>query len=252
MYKVLLIDDEPWILKDIELLVDWEGLGFKVIGKISDSEQAMYFIKKQQPELIICDIKMPGLNGLDLMRMVKKRFGNIFVVFLSAYSEFSYAKEAIEIGAFDYILKPTEKNELIKVVAKARKILDKDKEEKYFNKEDIEDSGLPEVSNDIIEKIIEEIEDKYNQDLRLQDLADKYHVNYNYLGQLFKKEIGKTFTNYLVELRIKKAIELFSKDFLFYEVAKIVGYNDYYHFCKIFKKHKGMNPSEYKKIHIDS
>lgn len=485
MYKVLLIDDEPWILKDMELLVDWASLGFKIVAKISDPEQAIYLIKEQRPDLVICDIKMPGLNGIELIKMVKKRFNDLFVVFLSAYSEFSYAKQAIALGAFDYILKPIEKSELTDLLLRIRSKLKKDEEQKnkllryrsselfleliegrpdsgmiksklrqigyelpyenyliavvdfiddnnlkswqsdmqdcfpscrlvffqlgeqkwvvlfnynnssfienqpclndlkiitdrynlligcsnnfsdltlikhyykqaelmaysyyiykkrgiylysqynnnykelliaikglttpddfknllkelpgiiidkqvnleeiaylynqlrekaniFFNLDSelelldpldivysfnnleelfaqladfiISENNFSGVSHDIIERILDQIAEKYDQDLRLQDLADKYHLNYNYLSQLFKKETGQTFTNYLVELRIEKAIELFSKDLLFYEIAKRVGYSDYYHFCKIFKKHKGMNPSEFKKAYID-
>jgi len=130
MYKVLLIDDEPWILKDMELLVDWASLGFKIVAKISDPEQAIYLIKEQRPDLVICDIKMPGLNGIELIKMVKKRFNDLFVVFLSAYSEFSYAKQAIALGAFDYILKPIEKSELTDLLLRIRSKLKKDEEQK--------------------------------------------------------------------------------------------------------------------------
>lgn len=241
MYKVILIDDEPWLLKDMELLIDWERFGFEVTAKISDSEQAIYMIKKHRPDLIICDIKMPGLNGIELMKMVKQRFNDIFVVFVSAYSEFSYAKQAIEMGAYNYILKPTEEEELSNTLKKIATLLDKEKEDIYYNTGE---------SHDIVGDIIEEIQLNFNEDLKLQDLADKYHVNYNYLSQLFKKETGKTFTNYLVEFRIERAIRLFSEDLLFYEIAKKVGYNDYYHFCKIFKKHKGISPREFKNMHI--
>src|SRR5690554_1668293 len=147
MFNVLLIDDEPWILKDLDLLIDWKEYGFEVIAHSHDSNQALHLIKEKCPDLIICDIKMPRLNGIDLMKIVKRSFEEIYVVFLSAYGEFKYARQAIELGAFDYILKPAEEKELKDLLSRVREQL----EEKEAQKKRIKKYQLLELFMELIE-----------------------------------------------------------------------------------------------------
>ena len=108
MYKVLIADDEVWIGFGIKKLIHKSGQPFTVIGEAPNGIRAYEMVKKEQPDLLITDIRMPGLNGLELMRKLRAEENPVSVVFISGYAEFEYAREAISLGAFDYLLKPIE------------------------------------------------------------------------------------------------------------------------------------------------
>lgn len=105
-HKVMIIDDEPWIVKDIIALLDWNGMGYQIAAVSSDVWEAELLISKHAPDLILCDIRMPGMSGLELMEKVKRKHPGICFLFMSAYSEFTYAVRAVQLGAFDYLIKP--------------------------------------------------------------------------------------------------------------------------------------------------
>ncbi len=488
MYKVMLIDDEPWILKDLREIFNWNELGFEIVAEAGKVDGAEAIIARYQPDLIISDIRMPGMSGLELMSRIKRKYSDTLVVFISAHSEFDYAKQAIQMGAFDYILKPAKAAELEEVLKKAwLQIVEinrvKDKIRQFDNIQMLLDvleskkshisikkqlsrsgfipeqddyafaiikklengdvpnmsfwqecimSGLPRsgclpvrtsegkwvflmhfsadttrrhvkntfrrlnemtnvhrltvglsqpftdlgklkiyymqaeimadqdfmtsrpgvypyssrmpqlkkvihqvkaasgfrellslteqlpewvrqhridlaglaqlynevmlckarlegraeseaelvhaeeivysfdhleqlaeslhtsldnsqketphtLSSSMIRKMVEDILCNFHRKLTLHDIAAQYHVHPNYLSQLFKQETGKSFTHFLIELRINKAIELLREDQPLYAISEQVGYDDYFHFCKLFKKHKGMTPSQYRK-----
>lgn len=123
MYKVVLIDDEEWILKALEALIDWEQLGFRIAGKAQSAIQAEFIIKQYSPDIVISDIRMPGMSGLDLLENFKRKKINILTIFFSAYDDFSYAQKAISLGAFDYLLKPVGAEALHKTLLRARESL---------------------------------------------------------------------------------------------------------------------------------
>ena len=112
MYKVIIADDEVWIGFGIKKLIYKSGQPFTVIGEAPNGIRAYEMVKKEQPDLLITDIRMPGLNGLELMRKLRAEENPVGVVFISGYAEFEYAREAISLGAFDYLLKPIEEESL--------------------------------------------------------------------------------------------------------------------------------------------
>ena len=120
MYKVMLVDDETWILKDLSTLINWEDFGFTIICETMRPMEAMRLARKKQPDVIFTDISMPGLSGLELAKQVQMRLPNCLIVFISAYDEFDYARQAIHIKAFDYILKPVSRDTLINLLIKLR------------------------------------------------------------------------------------------------------------------------------------
>ncbi|MDF9841688.1 MULTISPECIES: response regulator [unclassified Paenibacillus] len=112
MRKVLIVDDEPWVAYGISQLIDWESLGFQVIGEAYDGVSAWQRVLQEQPELVISDIRMPGLDGLELLEHIQKSGLSTQVVLISGYADFSYAQQAIRYGAFDYLLKQVEQDQL--------------------------------------------------------------------------------------------------------------------------------------------
>ena len=111
-YKVLLVDDEEEVRNAIEQRINWEELGFEVIGKAQNGVKAMEIAEKLQPDVVITDIKMPYMNGLELARNLKEENPGVRILILTGFDEFEYAKEAVHLEIEEYILKPVNANEL--------------------------------------------------------------------------------------------------------------------------------------------
>ena len=125
MYRVYLIDDEPWNLVALELLIDWQSLGFQIAGKFDRARVAWEQILRETPDVIVTDIRMPGLSGLELLGRVREAGLPTKVVLVSAYADFSYAQEAIGKGASEYLLKPVRAEDLTACVGRLREELEK-------------------------------------------------------------------------------------------------------------------------------
>ncbi|OKP91946.1 two-component system response regulator [Paenibacillus helianthi] len=127
-YKVLLVDDEPIILRSLKVAIPWKELGLTIVGEARNGEVALRLIEETEPNIIISDIRMPVLDGIALMKEVLPRSGKLIFIFISGYGEFEYAREALRQGAFDYLLKPIDHGELTEMLARARERLDRQKE----------------------------------------------------------------------------------------------------------------------------
>lgn len=473
MFKVMLFDDEPWILEDLKTIIDWGKMGYELIGEAKNGVEALALMKKSVPDLIITDIKMPGITGLELLETVNKKYKGILTVFISAYSDFSYAQQAVSLGAFGYLLKPVEKVTLCEELERAKNTLVRNRIERentvklellrivndvtekadipfakvmldagadiknktfiagfikspkgmplpvmeesvmrcsvytvpignnrvvfllaiprelkhfsllkglvkyassnsltiglstsFHNVNDIcralnqasimvdqnfitnkkygcylyshksiadfsselksvktkaelfefvkslpkrirrkkinldglyriyceiikiiytcsnesicpdeakylvetyrgmqemidflekaaaenMESSEKEPSRKVIKDVLAFIDENYNKKVLINDIANQFYLNPSYLSMLFKNETGKSFTTYLVQLRLEKAIELLrNEELTLYEISDMVGYDDYFHFSKLFKKHKNISPANYRK-----
>jgi len=124
MYRVLIVDDEPWVAYGISKLIQWGELGFTVMEQTHDGLTAISMIEQFQPEVVISDIRMPGLDGIELLREIRERELDTAVIFVSGYSEFEYAQQAVKLGAFDYLLKQIDRGALTETVARLKEKLD--------------------------------------------------------------------------------------------------------------------------------
>lgn len=106
MYKVMLLDDEPWELRGMKNMIPWEKHGFQVVYTLSNPLEALEILEKEPIDVLVSDIRMPALDGISLMKRLREQNINIEILFLSGYAEFDYARDALRSGAFDYLLKP--------------------------------------------------------------------------------------------------------------------------------------------------
>lgn len=135
MLKIFLAEDEVIVRETIKRMIPWENLGFELVGEAADGEMALPLLLRQKPDLLITDIKMPFMDGLTLAKVAKKEIPGLKVVILSGYDDFSYAKQAINIGVEDYLLKPITKNALIERLTEIRSRYEHEKTQKeYYEK----------------------------------------------------------------------------------------------------------------------
>lgn len=121
--RILFADDEPVILRGLRRLLPWSDLGFEIIGEAYDGDELKEMLETGNPDVVISDINMPGLTGIDIIREINESGRHIKVVFISAYQEFSYAQDAVKYGAIDYLLKPVDKDRLEAVMRKVVRLI---------------------------------------------------------------------------------------------------------------------------------
>lgn len=128
MLKVLLVDDEPYVLEGLKISINWTAYGFRICGEATNGEDALELVRLSNPDLVITDIRMPVMDGLEFIRLSKERLrSSAKFVILSGYDDFSYAKEAMLYNVSDYLLKPIDSEELESVVSKLASLIKKEK-----------------------------------------------------------------------------------------------------------------------------
>lgn len=121
--RVLIVDDEPLVRDGLSNLIDWERLGFTIVGLAVDGVDAQEIIEKTPPDIVITDIKMPVIDGLSLIKWLRQHHPSVVTIIISGYDQFDLARQAIELGAISFLLKPVEPSELIDCLYKARGIV---------------------------------------------------------------------------------------------------------------------------------
>ena len=137
-YKVILVDDEAEVIDMIEKKIHWNDLGFEVAGSATNGVKALELVEKLQPDVVLTDIKMPYMDGLELARKLNQDYPNIYIMLCTGFDEFEYAKEAVHLEIKEYMLKPISATELSDSLVKLKNTLDKEREEK-LNVKKLED-----------------------------------------------------------------------------------------------------------------
>ena len=246
MLKVLVVEDEEMIRKGIVLAVDWAALDCVVVGEAANGEEALEAVERYDPTLIITDLKMPKMDGIEMLRRLRERGNNAYVIILTAYDSFAYAQSALRLGAVDFLLKPFHDGELEQAVTALRRRL-----AAAGGKEEGSTPPIPGLKKGDKSKYVLQAMDyigAHYQDpsITVGEIAQYLGLSEGHLSHTFKKETDYTLLNYLTRYRIHKAMELLRDCRLkVYEVAEQVGYRDITYFSTTFKKLVGVSPSEY-------
>ena len=236
MYKVVVVEDESMVRKGIILTIDWSALDCVVVGEAADGLQALKAVERYDPSLIITDLKMPNMDGIQMMEALRARGSRAYVIILTAYDSFTYARSALRLGAVDFLLKPFHDGELEAAVIKLRRRME------------AEGSGtapaLPERKKGDKSKYVLQAMDYIgqhygDQNISVGEIAQHLGLSESHLSHLFRKETDYTLSlihisELLRDCRTKV-----------YEVAERVGYRDITYFSATFKKVTGMSPSEF-------
>ena len=243
MLKVLVVEDEELIRKGIVLAVDWAALDCVVVGEAANGLEALDAVERLDPSLVITDLKMPQMDGIEMLRQLRQRGNNVYVIILTAYDSFTYAQSALRLGAVDFLLKPFHDGDLERAVTALRRRMDAGPGEA--------ERPLPGLKKGDKSKYVLEamdyIGEHYNDpNISIAAIAQHLGLSEGHLSHTFKRETDYTLLNYLTRYRVHKAMELLRDCRVkVYEVAERVGYRDITHFSATFKKLAGMTPSEY-------
>lgn len=243
-YSIVIVDDEKWALVYLRSLFDCPDLGFHVIASCRLPSEAIEIIEKEKPDILITDIRMPEINGIELIEHVRLVDIPCEVVIISGFAEFTYAQQAVKLGAFEYIVKPVSSDSAIDVLKRLKKRLQSNRyptPEQEVHTQQLE-------NNNAFEDLLQYIEKNYNQRLYLKDLAQQFCLAPNYCCNLFLKAKGMTFSQYITNLRMEKSVLLLKKpDLPINKIALMVGFDDYTYFNRVFKRTYKCTPTEYRK-----
>lgn len=251
MYKLLIVDDEPLIRKGISKLIDYEELAVGSIFEAADGISALKIVKRENPDIILTDINMPGMDGLEFAKKAREFNSGIKIAVITGYDYFDYAVTALKTGVDDYVLKPVSREDITNIIKKLINTLKQERAEIEVRKtyKKLADIKTSEDDGTDYRKEIKTVMDKrFNEpDFSLKALAKSVALSPGYLSSLFKEIFGITFHDYLTAERLERAkILLLSTGLKNYEVAEQVGFEDPNYFSTAFKKRFGMSPSKYR------
>ena len=201
MYKVMAADDEAYVRDALKQLIPWQTLGCQLVQVVSNGRELIDEMEQSHPDIIITDIRMPQLDGLEVCKYVHDRCPEAQVIILSAYSDFTYARTALRFGACEYVLKIELIDELPGAVAKAVRELEK------HSREVREDSPAEDSPDDLYAQMVRYVERNYRNNIALQDIAEQLHANQSYLSRLYKSCSGVNLFDDIQRRRIEKAKE---------------------------------------------
>ncbi len=244
MLRILIVEDEEIIRRGLISVIDWAGMGCRVVGDASDGLAGLELLRAEHPDVVLTDIRMPRMDGIAMAEHARAEGILPQLVFLTSYAEFDYAKKAIALQAADYLLKPVDEAELAALMRRiaedgvVQEVMPQNVEsmdwQRYFS-----DGSL----NPYVRHAIERIRTDYREKLSIEVLAEKAGVSASYLSRKFKEATGQTFLEFLTRTRLQSAVtQLRSGKYRVYEVAEENGFGDYKNFCTVFKKYMKCSP----------
>jgi two-component system response regulator YesN len=241
--RLLILDDDIQIREGIHYGIDWKSIGIDEVKSVGDGVIGMEIATSFMPNIIISDVRMPGMDGLEFLRRIKELLPLSKVIILSGYDDFEYLHTAIKYKADAYELKPINVKNLLNIIEEQKsKIIAEGEEDLTPVLKD-----EPEYSFRI-NKAIDYINTHFAENISTVTMSKMLMVTPNYFSALFKKETGCHFSNFLNNIRLKSAVYLLEHtDYLVYEIAELCGFHDYIYFSQNFKKAFGVSPSKYRK-----
>lgn len=235
--KILIVDDEPKIRNGLSRLLSRKD-GWEVVGVYENAMEALKYLAVNHVDVMITDIKMPELSGLELIARIREQDKKTTIIILSGYSDFQFAQRAIELGVRRYLTKPTDTKELIGILEDLDRNLSEKQEERQEEKK---------VQNLFVQRAVDYIRLNYSEKISLKEIADQLYLSPNYTSELFKKHTGKNISEYITEYRLEKARTLLEQaEYRVSDVSEMVGIHDVRYFSSMFKKKYGMTPTEYR------
>ncbi|WP_280769665.1 response regulator transcription factor [Salipaludibacillus daqingensis] len=250
--NILIVDDEPRSRLGVKRTLESTPSLFIDIQTAANAKEAQHVITASHIDLLITDIRMPEKTGLELIQSLKQNNPHLVFIVISAYSEFDYAHQALELGVINYLLKPVQKEKLIQAVEQALNIIEE--QTRYGKVNRAIDQTLQKAESDTsdyseaAQQVMNYVDDHLHEKITIKDAANAVHLNASYLSVHFKEQVGMTFSDYVTRKKLQYAKHLLlSTNETIAHIAEKTGYQTAKYFVKIFKSNVQMTPSEYRK-----
>lgn len=248
MFRIVIIEDEYYVRKGMIQTIPWSSFDCEIVGEAGNGKEGIKVVEKLRPDIVITDIEMPVISGIDMMGMLRRNGCSAHFIFLTAHQKFTYVHEALKMEVVDYLLKPVNHDELAKSIQKIAERFHRNTNQMLTT--DSEDEDNIQANNIYVKRAILYVRNNYTKDISVTTVSQYLAISEAYFCRLFKKETGFTFWQYLTNYRIHVATGLLSNFPLkIYEVANQVGFSDTNYFSVIFKKIMGVTPTEYQEQH---
>ena len=249
MYKVVVVEDEKRVRQGIIMGTDWSKINCIVMGEAASGEEGVEIIRKCRPDIVVTDIRMPKMMGIEMIEQIHAYGLEPYVIFLTAYDDFTYAQQAIKLGVADYLLKPFKDGELESTILKIIERNKRDTERKEQQNQELRlDAG--DKSKYIMDAIAYVDVNYANPNISVKAVADSLGIPVTSLlaGTMLYGDLS-SFINYIFQILMSVMMVAMSllQDYSHkvYEVAEQVGYRNITYFSATFKKYVGVSPSEY-------
>lgn len=238
LYKLIIAEDEDTIRRGLSKGFDWASLGYEVCGLAANAQEALRLIDMHNPDVLLTDIKMPGQSGLDLLEQASLKHPELETVVLTGYADFDYAKRALALHAFDYVLKIDITTELEPSMQRLKEYLDT-----------VRATAPSEQSQEgHLNEAVKYIHAHYAENITMDGVAKHFYMSTSHFCRQFKKTEGKGFNSYLRDYRLEVSKQLLTDtDLRISEVAARVGYSNPRYFSELFSEKYGVLPSDYQK-----
>lgn len=233
--KILIVDDEKIVRKGIISILQQSISDIQIVAEAGNGEEAMGKVKELFPDVVITDVRMPVVDGVELTKMIHTFDASIKIIVLSSYDDYTYVRQCMKHGAVDYLLKPIDKHELLSLI-------------NLFHADGGTDGDIARTDpNELINEAKNYIRKHYADDISLATVAQYVHLNPSYFSSLFSQKTGKSFLTYLNDIRIQHAKKLLlNPNIKIYEVSEKVGFSDPASFNRSFKRAEGISPSKFR------
>ncbi len=242
MLNLVIVEDESNIRECLVHLFPWDSLGIHVAAAFSNGQDAFHYLSAEHADILLTDIRLPNISGLDLIRMLRENKNPIEIVILTGYKHFDYARQAIRYKVHDFLLKPIKYEELTAAMLRIKDLLE--------NTDDPSVDSADEADNTYHQKLIamaKEYVENHLCDASLENTAVYIHLSPGYFSKLFHKITQSTFSDYLTRCRMERAAQLLNDvKFKTYEISLMVGYDNPKNFTRAFKQYFKVTPREYR------
>lgn len=245
-YRVMIIDDEESARRLMRAAIKWDAMNMEVVGEAASGIEAINTIDEFKPDIAFVDISMPFMDGIEFTEIATDRYPNLVIIIMTAIDKFEYARKCVSLPVFDYMLKPMVREEIEQVLERAKKKLDAEPDYWENAKKEAETVPGNVYASTDTEQIIRYLEENFTDSkLNLESLARQFGFSSSYLSRKFKQDTGKKFIEFLLELRMKKAVKIAESGVKMYQAASEVGIPDPNYFGRCFKKYTGVSYSDY-------
>lgn len=245
MYRIVVAEDEAIIRDNLAHAFDWGRMGFEIVHTAANGQDALAYFRAHAADVLLTDVRMPGMDGIELMWAVKELRPQVEIVFLSGYADFAYVRSALQAHAFAYVLKLDLMKDLEPVFEQLRARIDHQRATEIYQAQIASMQAL--ISREAMDPISQAqqyVLEHFAENLRLEDVAGRFFLSPAYFSRMFKKKLGMTFSDYVKEQRLAMAYRLLETTQLrVIDVGLEVGYRDIKYFTQLFRDRYGVLPS---------
>ncbi len=254
MLRILIAEDEDIIRKGLVYTVDWLSMDCVVVAEASNGKEGLEKILEYRPDVVIADICMPYLDGIEMIRQASESVKFVSLI-LTSYAEFDYACRAIDARVREYLLKPVDEEKLARIMEKISAELAAARQAEHSREQAEPEDGilnleyymtLDRSEKGYVSQALSRIRTGYSGKLSIESISEELGVSASYLSRKFKEVTGQTFLDFLNRYRVQQAILLLGTGkYRINEISDATGFSDYKHFCSVFKKYTLKSPTKF-------